>query len=151
MNPSNSSYTYSNSTNSSSTDESGLFFWFFPSTNVNASDEITIWLNGGPGCSSMLGLLQENGPFLWQPGTYRPYANPYSWVNLTNMVGSCDLKKSYIRSKAYISLLQVWVDQPIGTGFSPAAPGAAGKLRNEVEIAHSFMGEIVLSCRFTFE
>lgn len=49
----------------------------------------------------MLGLLQENGPFLWQPGTYRPYANPYSWVNLTNMVRShcCDLEKLYPSGK----------------------------------------------------
>lgn len=27
---------------------SELYFWFFPSANVNASDEILIWLNGGP-------------------------------------------------------------------------------------------------------
>lgn len=43
-----------------------LWFWFWPSTNVNASDEIVIWLNGGPGCSSLDGFFQENGPFLWQ-------------------------------------------------------------------------------------
>lgn len=63
-----------------------LFFWFFVSDNPKASDEITIWLNGGPGCSSLDGLLQENGPFLWQSGTYAPVRNPYSWSNLTNMV-----------------------------------------------------------------
>lgn len=80
-----------NSTDSSSEDE--LFFWFFPSKNPAASREITVWLNGGPGCSSMGGLLQENGPFLWQPGTYSPQPNPFSWTNLTNMV---------------------WIDQPIG-------------------------------------
>ena len=43
-----------------------LWFWFWPSSNVNASDEIVIWLNGGPGCSSLDGFFQENGPFLWQ-------------------------------------------------------------------------------------
>lgn len=78
-------------TNGSSDNE--LFFWFFPSKNPEARNEITIWLNGGPGCSSMDGLLQENGPFLWQPGTYSPQPNPFSWTNLTNMV---------------------WIDQPIG-------------------------------------
>lgn len=73
--------------------ENQLFFWFWPSDNPNATDEITIWLNGGPGCSSLDGFFQENGPILWQSGTYKPQPNPFSWTNLTNMV---------------------WVDQPAG-------------------------------------
>ncbi|KAF7333163.1 Carboxypeptidase cpdS [Mycena venus] len=55
-------------------------------TNELASNEIVIWLNGGPGCSSMDGLFQENGPFQWQSGTYEPQPNPFSWTNLTNMI-----------------------------------------------------------------
>jgi hypothetical protein len=50
---------------SSSPDETReLYFWFFPSTNPNATNEITAWFNGGPGCSSLSGLLTENGPFV---------------------------------------------------------------------------------------
>lgn len=32
------------------------------------------------------GFLQENGRFTWQPGTYLPVENQYSWVNLTNVL-----------------------------------------------------------------
>jgi carboxypeptidase D len=39
-----------------------LFFWFFPTTNPDAGEEVVIWFNGGPGCSSLSGLLTENGP-----------------------------------------------------------------------------------------
>ncbi|CAI7589689.1 unnamed protein product [Penicillium glandicola] len=92
---------------------SSLFFWFFPSTNPAASKEITIWLNGGPGCSSLDGLLQENGPFLWQSGTYEPVRNPYSWTNLTNIV---------------------YIDQPADTGFSPGP----STVQNEVDVANQF-------------
>jgi len=92
-----------------------LYFWFFPSTNPAASDEITIWLNGGPGCSSLEGLLQENGPFLWQYGTFKPFRNEWTWVNLTNMV---------------------WVEQPVGTGFSQGTPDAT----SEADVAREFLG-----------
>ena len=34
-----------------------LFFWFFPSTQAQRPEEIVIWLNGGPGCSSLSGFL----------------------------------------------------------------------------------------------
>jgi carboxypeptidase D len=66
---------------SSSPDETRqLFFWFFPTTNPEKTDEIVIWMNGGEGCSSVGGLLIENGPFTWQSGTLAPVQNPYTWV-----------------------------------------------------------------------
>lgn len=62
---------------------SELYFWFFPSENKDADDEITIWLNGGPGCSSLEGFLQENGPISWQYGSGpNPVYNPWNWANL---------------------------------------------------------------------
>lgn len=52
-----------------------LFFMFQPTIGP-PTDDITIWLNGGPGCSSLEGFFQENGRFLWQPGTFAPVENP---------------------------------------------------------------------------
>lgn len=62
-----------------------LFYIFQPKIG-EPSDDLTIYLNGGPGCSSEQGFFQENGRFTWQPGTYAPVINEYSWVNLTNML-----------------------------------------------------------------
>lgn len=74
-----------------------LYFWFFPSSNPDAGEEVGLWFNGGPGCSSLSGLLTENGPFTWEDGTDAPVQNPYSWSNLTNYI---------------------WVEQPVGVGFT---------------------------------
>jgi carboxypeptidase D len=34
----------------------------------------------------------------------------------------------------------VWIDQPVGTGFSPAAKGAPPKIKNEGDVSEDFMG-----------
>ena len=91
-----------------------LFFWFVPSTNPNATNEITLWLNGGPGCSSLDGFFHENGPAIWQPGTYLPVPNTYAWTNLTNVV---------------------WVEQPVGTGYSQGTANAT----SEIDVATQFL------------
>lgn len=61
-----------------------LFFVFQPTVGAPV-DEITVWMNGGPGCSSLEGFFQEMGRWVWLPGTLAPVENEYSWVNLTNM------------------------------------------------------------------
>jgi carboxypeptidase D len=82
---------------------------------LEANESACSRLNGGPGCSSLEGLLQENGPFLWQYGTLKPVPNPWTWVNLTNVV---------------------WVEQPVGTGFSQGTPEA----KSEADVAQEFIG-----------
>lgn len=52
---------------------------FFPSQNNPTTDPVLLWLNGGPGCSSMLGFLYEHGPYYFPDNSTTLLPNPYSW------------------------------------------------------------------------
>lgn len=91
-----------------------MFYVFQPKIGEPTKD-LTIWFNGGPGCSSLEGFLQENGQFIWTWGQLHGLPNPYSWVNLTNVI---------------------WVEYPVGTGFSTGKVTAT----SEEEISQDFLG-----------
>ncbi|KAI9675571.1 MAG: hypothetical protein M1822_008924 [Bathelium mastoideum] len=74
-----------------------MWFWFFEARNNPSTAPLATWFNGGPGCSSMIGLFQENGPCQFYNGASEPSNNTHSFNNYANML---------------------YVDQPIGVGFS---------------------------------
>ncbi|KNB50859.1 S10 family serine carboxypeptidase-like protein [Streptomyces caatingaensis] len=87
-----------------------LFYWFFESQTCNphvaAPDQqalidgtpLLIWLNGGPGASSLLGLFLENGPLsIGDDPAGTVSVSPGSW-----------------NQEAHV----VYWDQPVGTGYS---------------------------------
>ncbi|CAN1255055.1 Serine carboxypeptidase-like 34 [Linum perenne] len=56
-----------------------LFYWFFEAAHKPENKPLLIWLNGGPGCSSVgYGAAQEIGPFLVKEG-HDIELNPYAW------------------------------------------------------------------------
>ena len=43
------------------TENSDIFYWWFPSLTNPDTDPLVFWLTGGPGCSSEVALFYENG------------------------------------------------------------------------------------------
>ncbi|TCD69154.1 hypothetical protein EIP91_008631 [Steccherinum ochraceum] len=101
-----------------------LFFWAFEKDNGSltaAAGELNdepwgIWLNGGPGSSSMLGMMFENGP-VHVADDLSVFQNNFSWNKLADYI---------------------WVDQPVGTGFSTV--DADGMVKDEDAMGQDFMG-----------
>lgn len=59
-----------------------LFYWLMevPRRLGPASKPLVLWLNGGPGCSSVAyGASEEVGPFRVRPNGETLYLNPYAW------------------------------------------------------------------------
>ncbi|KAL4789872.1 pheromone-processing carboxypeptidase kex1, partial [Aspergillus venezuelensis] len=75
-----------------------LFFWHYQNRHIANRQRTVIWLNGGPGCSSMDGALMEVGPYRLKDNATLEY-NEGSWDEFANLL---------------------FVDQPVGTGFSYA-------------------------------
>ncbi|GAB2247114.1 hypothetical protein Droror1_Dr00006996 [Drosera rotundifolia] len=83
-------------------DDSELFYYFVESQGNPREDPLFLWLTGGPGCSSINGLIYEVGPLEFDIDSYegglpRFKYYEYSWTKTASML---------------------FLDQPVGTGFS---------------------------------
>lgn len=65
------------------------FFWFFEARKDPANAPLSIWMNGGPGSSSMLGLFVENGPCFVNPDSNSTTLNEWSWNNEGEVSRAC--------------------------------------------------------------
>ena len=68
-------------------DSKALHYVFVESKADPANDPVVIWYNGGPGCSSLLGFFQENGPWVIGADANDTICeNDHSWNNNANML-----------------------------------------------------------------
>lgn len=94
-----------------------LFFWHFQNRHIANRQRTVIWLNGGPGCSSMDGALMEVGPYRLKDDHTLEY-NQGSWDEFANLL---------------------FVDQPIGTGLGYINSEPKNYVHNMEEMAAHFM------------
>ncbi|CAD6194379.1 unnamed protein product [Caenorhabditis auriculariae] len=64
---------------------------------------LLIWFNGGPGCSSLGGFLEELGPYYINFDGKSVFENPFTWAQKANIL---------------------FIESPVGTGFSYSAQEA---------------------------
>lgn len=81
-----------------------LFYWLVEHPHPAAP--LVVWLQGGPGASSLFGLFVENGP-VHILGNLSTAVNPYSWSRVANVL---------------------FIDNPAGTGFSTGTPPTSGEM-----------------------
>ncbi|KAH9692625.1 Carboxypeptidase [Citrus sinensis] len=64
-----------------------LFYYFVESPQSSSSKPLVLWLNGGPGCSSLgYGAMEELGPFRVNSDGKTLYRNEYAWNNVANVL-----------------------------------------------------------------
>ncbi|KAK7304823.1 hypothetical protein VNO77_42712 [Canavalia gladiata] len=75
-----------------------LFYWFTEATTSPQNKPLVLWLNGGPGCSSVAyGASEEIGPFRINKTGSSLYLNKYAWNREANIL---------------------FLESPAGVGFS---------------------------------
>lgn len=74
-----------------------LHYFLIESQGNPDKDPLVLWLNGGPGCSSLDGMTSEHGPRIFKEKSKEMYDNQYSWNKIANMI---------------------YLEAPAGVGFS---------------------------------
>ncbi|CAN0855238.1 Serine carboxypeptidase-like 26 [Linum grandiflorum] len=93
-----------------------LFYWFFEAETNPSTKPLLLWLNGGPGCSSIgFGAAAELGPLrVGENGDYL-YYNKFAWNKEANLL---------------------FLESPVGVGFSYTNASSDPTVLNDGLVGH---------------
>nr|XP_003935214.2 probable serine carboxypeptidase CPVL [Saimiri boliviensis boliviensis] len=99
---------------------SNLFMWFFPAQIQPEDAPVVLWLQGGPGSSSLLGLFVEHGPYVITSNMTMQYRD-FPWTTTLSML---------------------YIDNPVGSGFS-FTDDTHGYALNEDDVARDLYSALI--------
>ncbi|XP_027338177.1 serine carboxypeptidase-like 11 [Abrus precatorius] len=101
------------------------FYYFIESESNPKKDPLMLWLTGGPGCSSLSGLVFQIGPFAFKKEEYNGslpnlVLKPHSWTKVSSII---------------------FVDLPVSTGFTYARTEFAAQRSDWLHVhqVHQFL------------
>lgn len=99
-----------------------LFYYFIESERDPKKAPLLLWLTGGPGCSGFSGLVYEVGPLSFNFTDYNGASpklmlNPFSWTKVASII---------------------FVDAPVGTGFSYATDGKSYNVSDTTSVTQLY-------------
>lgn len=97
---------------------SNMFFWYFPAQSDSTNAPVVLWLQGGPGATSLIGLFGENGPFTVK-NKHGLKLRKFSWTQNHNVI---------------------YIDNPVGTGYSFTNGGYA---QNETKVGEDLYSALI--------
>lgn len=97
---------------------SRLFYWLVESQRSPQNDPLLLWLNGGPGCSSLSGLTAENGPiFIRDDMTVGIRPAIHAWNGFANIL---------------------YLESPAGVGYSYSSNTYKATLNDDATADNNF-------------
>lgn len=120
--------------------QGNFFFWLHKQRHKadgkTNNQKLVIWLNGGPGCSSMVGQLWENGPFtIHNADEIESIKSSSSESSNNDDISSFYLKFNEFSWNEIADV--IYVEQPVRTGYSIASNDSM-IIDNEYKVASDF-------------
>lgn len=97
--------------------DKSLHYIFVESEKDPLSSPVLLWLNGGPGCSSLYGFVNEHGPAVFKEQTSEFEINNSAWNKKANVL---------------------YLESPVGVGFSVAKKPSDLNTNDEITAADNF-------------
>ncbi|XP_047336758.1 serine carboxypeptidase-like 18 [Impatiens glandulifera] len=103
-------------------DEIEFFYYFVESEGNPQVDPLFLWLTGGPGCTAFSGLIYEVGPMEY---------------DISNYTGGLPKLRYYPYGRTQVSSM-LFLDQPVGTGFSYSRTAGGWHTSDSLSVEQSY-------------